>query len=420
MEIPLSILADGGVAAMFALVDGTMFKTLAVLASVFLLIACSPEDPNGSSEDTYVPPDLLYLFASYKVGKNPTAIQSADFNHDGFADLITSNISANTLSILLGNGDGSFQSPVSLRVCKEPRNLAIFDFNQDIHDDLAIACSGSNQVVIFMGKGDGNFGKLAQYPVNRTPVSIAKGDFNNDEQMDLAVALRNDKLQLFFGQGTGKFRKGPLYVHGDTPTSVAAADLNRDGFVDLAVTNGGPMSSAVSIWLGQGDGKFLSPTDYRTGKRPLSVSFADFNNDGILDLLVVNGQMNTITVFLGNGDGTFQDALDSGGDAGPNHAIAQDFDGDKLKDIAVVNIQSGSMSVLFGKGDGTFQYPPRHYATPRGPFAMTSLLIAVDRNEQPGLAIVNNAENSVSVFLHHGLKTRQRQSSDSLATNSQG
>ncbi|MEC4674783.1 MAG: VCBS repeat-containing protein [Nitrospirota bacterium] len=390
-----------------------MFRTLTIVATVLLFIGCSQKEP-------YVPPDLLYLFATYKVGKNPTAIRSADFNHDGFTDLVTSNISANSLSVLLGNGDGSFQTPVSIRVCKQPRNLTIFDFNHDTHDDLAIACSGSNQVAIFVGQGDGTFNKLAEYLVKGTPVSFANGDFNNDQQMDLAVALRNDKLQLLFGQGAGKFRVGPLYVYGDTPTSVAAADLNRDGFVDLAVSNGGPMSSAVSIWLGQGDGTFLSPTDYRTGKRPLSVSFADFNNDSLLDLLVVNGQMNTITIFLGNGDGTFQDGIDSGGDAGPNHAIAQDFDGDKLLDIAVVNIQSGSMSVLFGKGDGTFQYPPRDYATPRGPFAMTSLLVAVDRNEQPGLAIVNNAEHSVSVFLHHGLKTRERHSVISLSANPKG
>ena len=390
-----------------------MLRTLTIVVCALLFIGCSPKEP-------YVPPDLLYLFATYKVGKNPTAIRSADFNHDGFSDLVTSNISANSLSVLLGNGDGSFQTPVSVRVCKEPRNLAVFDFNQDTHDDLAIACSGSDQVAIFVGRGDGTFRKSAQYLVNRTPVSIAYGDFNNDQQMDLAVALRNDKLQLFFGQGTGKFRVGPIYEYGDTPTSIAAADLNRDGFVDLAVANGGPMSSAISIWLGQGDGTFLLPTDYRTGKRPLSVSFADFNNDSLLDLLVVNGLMNTITIFLGNVDGTFQDGMDSGGDAGPQHAIAQDFDGDKLLDIAVVNIQSGSMSVLFGRGDGTFQYPPRDYATPRGPFAMTSLLVAVDRNEQPGLAIVNNTGHSVSVFLHHGLKTRERHSDISITANSKG
>lgn len=364
--------------------------------------------PGCSNREAYVPPDLLYLFATYKVGKNPTAIQAGDFNQDGFSDLVTSNISANTLSLLIGNGDGSFQPQVSIHVCQEPRNLLVQDFSGDQHEDLAVACSGSNEVAMFFGHGDGTFDRNARYRVHRTPVSIASGDFNSDQRLDFVVALRNDKLQLFFGDGKGQFRSGPLYEYGDTPTSVAAADLNQDGHMDLAVTNGGPMSSAVSIWLGQGDGKFLRPADYRTGKRPLSVSFADFNNDGAVDLLVVNGQMNTITVFLGNGDGTFQDGIDSGGDAGPNHGLVQDFDGDSIPDAAVVNIQSGSLSVLFGKGDGSFHYPPRHYPTPRGPFALTSLLVANGRDEEPGVAVANNAENSVSIFLHHGLRSREQ------------
>ena len=371
------------------------------LCGILLLPGCSPKD-------AYVPPDLLYLFASYEVGKNPTAVQAGDFNHDGFSDLITSNISANTLSLLLGNGDGSFQAQRSIRVCKEPRNLDVRDFNGDGYGDLAIACSGSNQVAIFKGQGGATFEKDALYPVHRTPVSIASGDFNSDQHLDLVVALRNDKLQLLFGNGNGKFRIGPLYEYGDTPTSVTTADFNQDGDLDMAVTNGGPMSNAVSIWLGQGDGTFLRPADYRTGKRPLSASCADFNNDGAWDLLVVNGQMNTVTVFLGNGDGTFQEGIDSGGDAGPMHGLAQDFDGDDIADAAIVNIQSGSLSILFGKGDGSFYYPPRQYRTPRGPFALTTLIVASDRDEEPGLAVVNNAENSVSIFLHHGLKFRQQ------------
>ena len=380
-------------------VAGNAVRALALVVCLLL--------PGCSRHDAYVPPDLLYLFATYDVGKNPTAIQAGDVNHDGFSDLVTSNISANTLSLLFGNGDGSFQPHVSIRVCQEPRDVLLRDFNGDRHQDLAIACSGSNEVAIFLGQGNGAFEKHALYRVHRTPVSLASGDFNGDRLLDFVVALRNDKLHLFFGDGKGQFRSGPLYEYGDTPTSVATADLNQDGHLDLAVTNGGPMSSAVSIWLGQGDGNFLRPADYRTGKRPLSVSFADFNNDGAVDLLVVNGQMNAITVFLGNGDGTFREGMDSGGDDGPNHGLAQDFDGDGIADAAVVNIQSGSLSVLFGKGDGSFHYPPRHYSTPRGPFALTSLRIASDRDEEPGLAIANNAENSVSIFLHHGLKFRE-------------
>lgn len=366
---------------------------------VLLLLGC-PQQEN------YLPPDLVYHYKTYPVGKNPTSIKSSDFNGDGFADLITSNIQGNSLSVLIGNGDGSFQAQKMITACQEPRNLAVADFDLDKRMDLAVACSGSGQVLIFMGQGNGTFVRGAQYPVHRTPVDIANGDYNEDMLPDLVVALRNDKLQVLLGMGNGKFRLGALYEYGDTPTSVSAADFNGDEHLDLAVSNGGPMSHAVSIWPGNGDGTFESPTDYRTGKRPLGVSFADFNSDRTLDLLVINGEMNTITVFLGNGDGTFQEGKDSGGDAGPNHGLAYDFDGDKNSDVAVVNIQSGSMSLLFGKGDGTFRYPPKHYPTPYGPFALTSLVVATGRNELPGLAIANNAASSVSIFLHHGLKSR--------------
>lgn len=363
------------------------------------LVGC----PKG---EDYTPPDLVYHYKDFKVGKNPTSIRANDFNGDGFTDLITTNIQGNSLSLLMGTGDGGFKDQRIITACQEPRSVAVDDFNLDHVADLVVACSGDNHALVFVGQGNGTFLRGAQYAVRRTPVSIATGDFNEDFLPDMVVALRNDKIQVFFGMGNGKFRVGPLYEYGDTPTSIAAADFNSDNHLDIAVTNGGPMSHAVSIWLGVGDGTFLAPKDYRTGKRPLSVSFADFNSDHTLDLLVINGEMNTITVFLGNGDGTFQEGKDSGGDAGPNHGVAQDFDGDKIPDVAVVNIQSGSISLLYGKGDGTFHYPPRHYPTPHAPFALTTLSVATDRGEQPGLAVVNNASSNVSIFLHHGLKAR--------------
>ncbi|WP_447963519.1 FG-GAP repeat domain-containing protein [Nitrospira sp. Ecomares 2.1] len=368
------------------------------------------------TREEYHPPDLIYHYLDIPVGKNPTSIRASDFNGDGFTDLITSNIQGNSLSLLLGKGDGSFQDQKTISACQEPRNVAVDDFNLDHVPDFVVACSGDNHALVFLGQGDGTFLRGAQYLVHRTPVSIATGDFNEDFLPDLAVALRNDKIQILLGMGNGKFRLGSLYEYGDTPTSVATEDLNGDKHLDLAVTNGGPMSHAVSIWLGLGDGTFQAPTDYRTGKRPLGVSFADFNTDRALDLLVINGEMNTITVFLGNGDGTFQEGRESGGDAGPNFGVAQDFDGDKLPDVAVANIQSGSISLLFGNGDGTFHYPPRDYPTPHAPFALTTLLIATDRGEEPGLAVVNNASSNVSIFLHHGLNLRKSQLSGTPAS----
>jgi hypothetical protein len=358
--------------------------------------------------DPYTPPDLFYYFASYQVGKNPTTITAADLNHDAHTDLVTTNIASNTLSILLGNGDGTFKDQVQLHVCQEPRALAMGDFNQDNHADVALACSGGDEVELLLGRGDGKFKEGQRYPVHRTPVALATDDVNSDRHLDLVVALRNDKIKIFLGTGTGEFRHGPQYEYGDTPTSVALSDLNGDGKLELVVTNGGPMSNAVSVWLGNGDGTFRDPKDYSTGRRPLGVSFADFNNDRNRDLLVINGERDSFTTFLGNGNATFRPGKDSGADAGPNFGLAWDFNGDRLADVAIVNLQSNDLSILFGKGDGTFHYPPRNYRTKAGPFAISSFRVTTTGTEEPGLAIADNGSGTVSIFLHRGLKATQR------------
>ncbi|BCA55569.1 hypothetical protein W02_27090 [Nitrospira sp. KM1] len=369
------------------------------LGVVFVLaIACSKQDP-------YVPPDPLYYFASYKVGKNPTTITPFDINLDGITDLVTTNIASNTLSILIGNGDGTFRDQVQLHVCQEPRSLATGSFNGDTYPDIALACSGGDQVAVMFGRPDGKFEEGPQYPVHRTPIAIASDDLNGDHIADLVVALRNDKIKVFIGLGNGEFKHGVQYEYGDTPTSVALSDLNADGVIDLVVTNGGPMSNAVSIWLGNGDGTFKTPTDYRSGKRPLGVSFGDFNNDQIRDLLVINGERDSFSTFLGNGNGTFQAGRDSGADAGPNFGLARDFNGDRRTDVAIVNLQSSDLSILFGRGDGTFEYPPRNYRTKPGPFAVATYRVTTKEVDEPGLAIADNGDGSVSIFLHRGLKS---------------
>jgi hypothetical protein len=331
-------------------------------------------------------------------------VTPADVNQDGFTDLVTTNMGSNTLSILLGNGDGTFHDQVELNVCKEPRSLALGMFNRDPYPDVVLACSGADEVAILFGRADGKFQEGTRYPVHRTPIAIAVDDLNGDLALDLVVALRNDKIKVFLGTGTGEFTHGAQYEYGDTPTSVALADLDGDGKIDLAVTNGGPMLNAVSIWMGNGDGTFRPPTDYRTGKRPLGVSFADFNHDRIRDLLVINGVQDSFTTFLGNGNGTFQPGRDSGADAGPNFGLARDFNGDHRTDVAIVNLQSSDLSILFGRDDGTFEYPPRNYRTKPGPFALATFRVTTKEAEEPGLVTADNGNGSVSVFLHRGLK----------------
>ena len=379
-------------------------RVLPVVLASLVLLSCSQKDP-------YVPPDLLYLFSSYRVGKNPTSVSTGDFNADGITDIVTTNIGNNSISLLFGNGDGTFREQVIIPTCQEPRSHTLGDYNQDGFVDMAVACSGSDLVRILFGHETGILSNGPNYAMHRTPVALAGGDINNDQKEDLLVAMRNDKLQVLLGRGNGSFQKGAEYEYGDTPTSVALKDLDGDGMLDAAVANGGPMTNGVSIWLGNGDGTFQDPTDYRTGKRPLAVRFADFNNDLKTDMLVINMQQDSFTVFLGNGNGTFQEGKDDGADAGPVFGLTRDFNGDRLTDVAIVNTQSRDLSILFGRGDGTFRYPPRNYKTEGRPFAIANLILTKNAEGEPGLVIANNGASSVSVFLHRGLRHRRHPAS---------
>src|SRR5213594_3897184 len=309
--------------------------------------------------ESHQAPDLFYLYKTIEVGKNPTSVVTGDLNGDHIADLITTNIGSDSLSVLIGIGDGNFRDPVTIRMPEQPRAVVLHDFNEDGKLDMAVATAGNNRVTILLGDGTGQFTRGDSYPAVRSPVSLAVGDFNHDRKADLAVALRNDKLLVLLGRGDGSFLQKAVYEYGDTPTSVVAADVNEDGLPDLVVTHGGKMSSSVVVFLGNGDGTFRSPVAYKTGHSPLNVSVLDLNGDRHLDLLVVNGERD---------------------------------------DIAVANNLSSDLSVLLGKGDGTFWQPPRSYRTGAAPFAVTAVSFA-PQDPRPGLVTANNLANTISVFL---------------------
>jgi len=231
------------------------WNLVVVATSLSLLMGsgCTKQDP-------YAPPDLFYYFASYKVGKNPTTVTPTDVNQDGFTDLVTTNIGSNTLSILLGNGDGTFRDQVQLNVCKEPRSLALGMFNRDPYPDVVLACSGGDEVAVLFGRADGKFEEGPRYPVHRTPIAIASDDLNGDQVPDLVVALRNDKIKVFMGTGTGEFTHGAQYEYGDTPTSVAldkrGADVERGLHLDGEWRRHISPSHRLSDWEAPARGEF--------------------------------------------------------------------------------------------------------------------------------------------------------------------
>jgi hypothetical protein len=165
-----------------------------------------------------------------------------DFDDDGTPDLAVANLGSNTVSVLLGNGNGSFQAPRSYAAGSKPQSVAAGDFNGDGVPDLAVANAGSypytdGSVSVLLGNGDGTFRAAVSYAAGTAPTSVAVGDFNGDGLLDLAVADAGG-VRVLLGNGDGTFRTTPIsYVSGVSPNSVAVADFNGDGWPDLAVAN---------------------------------------------------------------------------------------------------------------------------------------------------------------------------------------
>ena len=213
-------------------------------------------------------------------GTAPFAIVTGDFNGDGNLDLAVVNSSSNTVTILLGHGDGTFIAAANPATANSPTAIAVGDFNGDGKLDLAVTNSGSNTVTILLSNGDGTFTAAASPATDKNPVSVAVGDFNGDGILDLAVANQTgNDVTILLGKGDGTFTAGssPAITGPDT---TAVGDFNGDGVADLAV--GG---SVTAILLGNGDGTFSTPV---ASQNPLFgdqwVVAADFNGDGRTDL----------------------------------------------------------------------------------------------------------------------------------------
>jgi hypothetical protein len=338
-------------------------------------------------------PSLFAPFTPFPVGSGPESVAVGDFNRDGIPDLAVANFS-DTVSVLLGKGDGTFGSAANYAVGSGPESVAVGDLNRDGIPDLVVANAFSNTVSVLLGNGDGTFQSAISYAVGGTPDSVAVGDFNRDGIPDLAVAnFTTSTVSVLLGKGDGSFQPAVNYAAASGPQSVAVGDFNRDGITDLAVVNF--FSDTVSVLLGNGDGTFGNPTNFPVGSAPGSVTVGDFNRDGIPDLAVTSTFSNTVSVLLGKGDGTFANAYTVGpGSAG---VAVGDFNRDGIPDLAVASAGGSTVSVLLGKGDGTFQ-SALSYAAGSNPVSVA--VGDFNGDGAPDLAVTSLQDNAVDVFLN--------------------
>ncbi len=305
-------------------------------------------------------------------------------------------VSTGTVSILLGNGDGTFQPRVDFATGAQPAAVAVDDFNGDGKLDLAVANQGDNTVSILLGKGDGTFQTHVDFATGAKPVAIAARDFNGDGKLDLAAANQDgNSVSILLGKPDGTFQTHVDFATGTKPTAIAVGDFNGDGKLDLAVANQG--DNTASVLLGKGDGTFQTHVDFASGTKPAAIAVGDFNGDSRLDLAVANQTDNTVSILLGNGDGTFSAKTDFATGNAPAGLAVADFNLDSRLDLVVANQGSSTVSILLGNGGGSFgtrlEVPTG--SGPRG-------IIAVDFNgdTRPDLAITDQSANTVSVILN--------------------
>jgi VCBS repeat protein/Ser-Thr-rich glycosyl-phosphatidyl-inositol-anchored membrane family protein/FG-GAP repeat protein len=347
----------------------------------------------------------------FVTGINPSSVGIRDLNADGKPDLVVVNDGAGTVSVLLGNGDGTFGAKTDFT--GGYGSLAIADVNVDGKPDLVVAGYPTGGAVsVLLGNGDGSFEPPTYHSVSvYSDLSrvVAVGDLDGDHKPDVAVpgtchpfgCFGGGWVSVLLGKGHGSFGSPTIFPTYDNSESVAIADLNADGKLDLATGNwchsecpGG----SVSVLLGNGDGSFGAHTDYFTGAYylPWSMAIGDVNADGKPDLVTTSAG---VAVLLGNGDGSFGVSTDFGAGGAPRSVAIGDLNADGKPDLTTANDNSNTVSVLLGNGDGTFA---SHTDFGAGNGARSVTIGDLNGDSKPDLAVANYSSSTVSVLLNIG------------------
>jgi FG-GAP-like repeat len=331
----------------------------------------------------------------FSTGLNPASVGVGDFNQDGNRDLAVANSGSSNVSVLLGNGDGTFQTAVNYPVGGSPNSVVVSYFNGDAIQDLAVASSvspTSTSVSVLLGNGNGTFQPAMSFAAGGVGLPLTHGDFNNDTFQDVVIGSISPFMMgvVLLGNGDGTLRAPRNVPIGGS--SMVAGYFNNDGILDIADV--ASVFNRVRVHLGNGDGTFRPPQSISGVRGPQTIESGRFNRDVIADLVVADVDSGDVSVLLGNGDGSFR----PGGFSGlllPGPFAIDDFNGDTIEDLAHGSALGG-VGVALGLGDGSFRQP-RISTAPSGP------VLAVGEFNSDGVKdVVTTDADGVSILLGYG------------------
>ncbi|NDC36676.1 MAG: hypothetical protein EBZ48_01340 [Proteobacteria bacterium] len=289
--------------------------------------------------------------SSVATGAGPLSVTLGDLNGDGVLDIVTANYSDSSISVMLGNGDGSFKAATSMPAAFGTTAVKLGDLNGDGVLDIVASSTlggaGNGVVSILLGNGNGTFKAATTMTVGQFPQSLALGDLNGDGILDIATAdYLSNTISIMLGNGDGSFKAAMANSVRGQVRSLALGDLNGDGKLDIVAAENG---ISVGVMLGNGDGTFQSRSAFTLAGSPWGVTLGDLNGDGFLDIVTADRYSNSASVLLGKGDGTFGavNSIQSGNN--PLAVALGDANGDGVLDIVTANYDDSTTSVMLSK-----------------------------------------------------------------------
>ena len=288
------------------------------------------------------------------VGSAPVALVAADFDDDGEVDLAVLTFTTHAIVLLHGTGTGTFtgSGTVLLPVGAAPVALVAADFDRDGRLDLAATNSLLATVSLARGNGDMTFNAPVSHslPVSFQGSAMTVTDLNGDGKLDLVVTGgTTGDVAILLGDGLGAFAAvtSVSVAPGANLSAVLASDVDRDGDVDLVTVNN--TAGQVAVLLGNGDGTFGAPAVTAVGGDATAIVGGDFNRDGRIDLAVTLAGTGQVAILGGNGAGLFTPALTaSTGGTGAVALVTGDWNRDGRLDLAIANRVAGSVGIVRG------------------------------------------------------------------------